>query len=136
MTTLLAFVIVVVPAAQAHDGPYATNAVSSNDSGSSTSHDFKWPTNGCTVVPDQINGVFYFNHACDHHDGCYVNHWESRSGCDARFYWNMEASCRHNFSWWNPSRALCRGVRNTYYLGVRALGAPAYYNWSISSIIG
>lgn len=136
LAAMLMLITTMAAPADAHDGKYATNAVSGNDSGSSTSHNYQWSTNGCTAVPDQVNGVFYFNHACDHHDGCYSGHWESRSGCDGRFYWNMEASCKYNFSWWNPSRTLCRGVRTTYYLGVRAFGAPAYYNWSISSILG
>lgn len=136
LAAIVILVTTMASTASAHDGQYATNATSGNDSGSSTSHNYQWPTNGCTAVPDSVSGIFYFNHACDHHDGCYSGHWESRYGCDVRFYWNMEASCVYNWSWWNPARSLCRGVRTTYYYGVRAFGAPAYYNWSISSLIG
>lgn len=135
MASLLSM-FVLSDTAAAHDGKYATNATSGNDSGTATLHDYKWATNGCTVVPDSVRGLFYFNHACDHHDGCYGNHWEWRSTCDARFWWNMEASCVYNWSWWNPARAGCRVVRDTYYSGVRALGYVAYNGWSISGPSG
>jgi len=95
-----------------------------------------WVSNGCTAVPDRITGVMNFNHACDHHDGCYGGHWASRGGCDSRFWYDMDASCKEDYRWWNPSHYACDATRNTYYAGVRAFGAPAYYNWSISSIIG
>ena len=120
----------------AHGDRNATNATSGNDSGSSTSHAYQWPTNGCTAVPDSTPGVFYFNHACDHHDGCYGGHWKSRLGCDNQFYDNMESSCTYNWAWWNPARVPCRAVKNTYYNGVRALGYVAYNGWSISGPSG
>ena len=135
IVSLLALFAILIPSADAHDGPYATNATSGNDSGSATQHAW-WSTNGCTVVPDSVPGVFHFNHACDHHDGCYGNHWESRWGCDVRFWRNMESSCTHNWAWWNPARLLCRGVRDTYFAGVRALGYVAYNGWSISGPSG
>ena len=31
------------------------------------------PSDGCTLVPNSIRGVFDFTHACQHHDACYVN---------------------------------------------------------------
>ena len=120
----------------AHGDRNATNANSGNDSGSSTSHAYQWATNGCTAVPDSAPGVFYFNHPCDHHDGCYGGHWKSRLGCDNQFHSNMESSCTYNWAWWNPARAACRVVRDTYYNGVRALGYVAYNGWSISGPSG
>ena len=132
----LAILAVVSGPVAAHGGRYATDATSGNDSGTSSSHNYQWSTDGCSYVPDSAPGLFYFNHPCDHHDGCYGGHWESRSGCDGRFWTNMNSACNYNWSWWNPARYACREVRDTYYLGVRAFGAPAYYNWSIFSAIG
>lgn len=105
-------------------------ATNSNDS----SH--PWQTNGCTAVPDSVWGVFNFNHPCDHHDGCYGGHWASRLGCDNEFWSDMDATCSNMWSWWHPSRGLCRNVRDTYYAGVRALGYVAYNGWSISGPSG
>ena len=126
----------VTAPAFAHGNQNATDAHSGNDSGSSTSHAYLWATNGCTAVPDSTPGLFYFNHPCDHHDGCYGHHWKSRLGCDNQFRSNMESSCTHNWAWWNPARPACRVVRDTYYAGVRALGYVAYNGWSISGPSG
>lgn len=47
-----------------------------------------WSTDGCSVVPD--SGWWGdFHHACVHHDGCYRNHWASKSTCDTWFYNDM-----------------------------------------------
>lgn len=134
-TVLLVLAVAAAPAS-AHSNRWA-DSHSGNDTGVNESiHAGQWATNGCTVVPDSVPGVFYFEHACDHHDGCYGGHWSWRSGCDGEFWWNMEASCVYNWSWWNPARAACRTVRNTYYTGVRALGYTAYNGWSISGPSG
>lgn len=133
----LLFVIgMVATPASAHSNKWA-DSHRGNDTGVNESvHAGLWATNGCTAVPDSVWGVFYFEHACDHHDGCYGGHWASRSGCDGEFWRNMEASCVYDWSWWSPSRPACRVVRDTYYTGVRAFGGPAYYGWSISALIG
>lgn len=120
----------VMTSAGATNGHFETNAHSGNDSV------HPWATNGCTAVPDSAPGVFYFNHPCDHHDGCYGGHWESRLGCDNRFKTNMNSACNYNWAWYNPARTLCYGVKNTYYNGVRALGYVAYNGWSISGPSG
>lgn len=131
---ILLSIFAVGPApADAHSQRY--NAHSGNDTGTSTRHEW-WSTNGCTSVPDSVRGVFYFNHPCDHHDGCYGNHWQSRLGCDNTFWSNMNSACNYNWAWWNPARAACRTVRDSYYAGVRALGYPAYNGWSISGPSG
>lgn len=128
--------VAFMSSADAHNDKRATNATSGNDSGTSTNHAFAWATNGCTKVPDSASGLFYFNHACDHHDGCYGGHWESRLGCDNRFASNMNSSCDYNWAWYNPARPLCKKVKDTYYAGVRALGYEAYNGWSISGPSG
>jgi len=96
-----------------------------------------WKVNGCTRSPDSARGVFYFNHACNHHDGCYGLHWHSRYGCDREFHRNMTASCKHNWPWYNQiSRWACYEVRDLYYRAVRWLGYVAYNGWSISGPTG
>lgn len=127
---ILASIFVLVPASPALASGEHSHATPDNDGY------HPWATNGCTAVPDQIWGVMNFNHACDHHDGCYGGHWQSRWGCDVTFYYNMERSCVEDWKWWHPSRGLCRGVRNTYFSGVRALGYVAYNGWSISGPSG
>lgn len=131
IVAILSSVFVVVPAspAVAH-GDQQGHATPDSDGW------HPWVTNGCTAVPDRIWGVMDFNHACDHHDGCYGGHWQSRWGCDVTFYYNMERSCVEDWQWWHPSRGICRGMRNTYFSGVRALGYVAYNGWSISGPSG
>lgn len=115
----------------AHSNKWA-DSHSGNDSAINESrHSGAWGTNGCTGVMDSQSGVFHFEHACDHHDGCYGQRWGWRISCDGDFHQNMEASCKHNWAWWNPARAACRTVRDTYYIGVRNLGFPFYKTRSI-----
>ena len=138
MLTMMAAMLptAFTPQASAHPN-INQRAHLNNDCGyGESNHCGAWATNGCTVVPDRVWGVFNFNHPCDHHDGCYGGHWYWRSGCDAIFWYDMESSCTQQWSWWHPSRALCRGVRDTYYSGVRALGYHAYNGWSISGPSG
>ena len=40
IVSLLALFAILIPSADAHDGPFATNATSGNDSGSATQHSF------------------------------------------------------------------------------------------------
>jgi len=91
-----------------------------------------WPTNGCTAVRDSVPLLYYFEHACDHHDGCYRWHWWPRGDCDSKFRSDMTASCNHNWSSWNPARYACQGVRNTFYRTVQLIGGFWYGNSSIS----
>lgn len=102
-----------------------------------------WPSNGCgptgrgVLIPDSVKGVFNFNHACDHHDGCYggfqrngrATYWYSRSACDAQFRSDMLASCRwqHGSNLRKTWASLqCASLSTTYWLAVRASGSGAY----------
>lgn len=76
-------------------------------------------------------GVFNFNHACKHHDGCYTGfprkgvptYWVSRRQCDDWFYDDMIASCKE-YEW--DMFDLCRNSAELYYGAVRAEGGPGY----------
>jgi len=142
IATLFTVLATVAPAAfvqqaDAHTDQNSTATPSNDNCGYlETSHCGAWETNGCTVVPDRVWGVFNFNHACDHHDGCYSGQWQSRYGCDVTMWYDMNATCNEMWSWWHPSRAACKGVRTTYYYGVRALGWHAYNQASINAALG
>ncbi|MCP9490724.1 MAG: phospholipase A2 [Solirubrobacteraceae bacterium MAG38_C4-C5] len=77
-------------------------------------------TNGCTGVPDYPSG-FNFHRSCDGHDSCYAAQ-RGRSYCDVGFGQDLLKTCTGYIRF--PS---CSQTATTYYLGVRALGAPAYY---------
>ena len=131
---LLLFALALfVPAApaSAHGGHFQNDAWDANDSGSSTNHNWEWSTNGCTGIPDDWPGAYHFNHPCDHHDGCYGGHWESRLGCDNRMSTNMGSACSNDWAWWNPARISCNAWRAEFYLVARAVGWPFYSGWSI-----
>lgn len=88
-----------------------------------------WSTDGCSVVPD--SGWWgNFNHACVHHDGCYRNHWASKSTCDWWFYNDMRGSCAAMFTVWDWRNGPCNAQAYGYYQGVSYFGGPAYYGWS------
>ena len=88
-----------------------------------------WSTDGCSVVPD--SGWWgNFHHACVHHDGCYRNHWASKSTCDTWFLNDMRASCAAMFRVWDPRNGPCNAQAYGYFLGVVTFGGPAYYGWS------
>jgi len=132
-TKLLFYVVLLTSFAwwnsvSAHSGKWA-DSHSGNDTATNEPrwHANAWETNGCSGVMDSQRGVFHFEHACDHHDGCYRQTWGWRISCDDDFYKNMEVSCKHNWAWWNPARTACRGVKEVYYTGVRTFGWP-YYN--------
>ncbi len=67
-----------------------------------------------------------------HHDWCYGakpygrSEW-GRYRCDLDFLYNMRAQCRAQYAWYNPTRAYCYGVAETYYNGVRAGGWYAFW---------
>lgn len=97
-----------------------------------------WQSNGCGpsgfgwLVADST-AVTRFNHACDHHDGCYGGYghgnWVSRRTCDDLFLRDMRSSCQVQFGspgWFNVGRASCDSVANLYYRSVRWFGAVAY----------
>lgn len=133
----LGTLLAALPAVEGNSG-YYSDAHSGNDTAVNEDHHADrpyWSTNGCTAVPDSVRGLYYFEHACDHHDGCYGNHWQSRLGCDDKFRRNMHASCNHNWGRFNPARYLCREVKDQFYYAVRNLGGPAYVGWSISSLL-
>lgn len=88
-----------------------------------------WTSDGCSNVPNWQWGVFNFTHACQHHDGCYRNHWADRYTCDQWFLNDMYASCGTGDTW-GVNRWTCRAIARTYYWGVRNLGVSAYYGWT------
>lgn len=126
----------LVGEADAHTQKFGTATPSNDCAYGESIHCGAWSTNGCTVVPDRVWGVFNFNHACDHHDGCYGGQWASRYGCDAEMWYDMNSTCNEMWSWWHPSRGACKVVRDTYYAGVRALGYYAYQQSSINASLG
>jgi len=117
--------------ANAHGNRWADSHSGNDTAVNENRHANAWDTNGCTAVADSQNGVFHFEHACDHHDGCYGQTWGWRISCDNDMHQNMEASCKHNWQWWNPARTACRAVRDVYYAGVRTFGWPFYARNSI-----
>ena len=140
LTVLLSLLATLAPtgyvqSAEAHDDQFRRATPSNDCAYGETIHCGAWSTNGCTVVPDRIWGVFNFNHACDHHDGCYGGQWASRYSCDVTMWYDMNSSCNEMWSWWHPSRAACKTVRTTYYYGVRALGWHAYNSASINAAL-
>jgi hypothetical protein len=102
-----------------------------------------WPTNGCgpggfgRLVPDKVIGIYNFNHACDHHDGCYAGfpksgkptYWVTRRQCDTWFLYDMQNSCRWRHGS-NPSRTWagrrCLDAADDYHWAVRAHGRSSY----------
>jgi len=134
--SVLIVLAAVLNHASAHDDRWA-DSHSGNDTGvNERVHAGRWDTDGCSNVMDSQNGVFHFEHACDHHDGCYREQWAGRLACDNEFWRNMEASCKHDWAWWNPARTACRNIRDIYYVGVRQFGFPAYYYRTIRARIG
>jgi Prokaryotic phospholipase A2 len=108
-----------------------------------------WTTDGCSIVPDsgvhvkkiyqwtRFGGLYVstsaswnFNHACVHHDGCYRGHWASRASCDQWFLNDMRATCSAMHPSSAARRAVCNAKATQYYVGVRALGGPAYNGWT------
>lgn len=85
-----------------------------------------WSTNGCTSAPDDVPGLLHFEHACDHQDGCYGNHWSTRKGCDDEFFDDMIASCNYDWDWWRRTRYRCWGSAAIYYTAVRHFGSDAW----------
>jgi hypothetical protein len=105
-----------------------------------------WSTDGCTLVPDSglhsttvqygsypfygyttVVGSYNFNHACQHHDGCYAYHWSDRATCDQWFLNDMNASCAAL-----RSNAACYARARLYYNGVRTFGWKFWPQRSIS----
>lgn len=87
-----------------------------------------WTHNGCTsLFGDAPSGVS-FTYACNHHDGCYNQHWADRGTCDAWFRNDMYAAC--SGPWAPQVRDSCFWWANAYYGGVRALGYVFYqFRW-------
>jgi len=70
------------------------------------------------------NWLFYqgaygadFRSACQSHDDCLMNPYNSRYGCDRAFYESMAAECANSA---NPAACLCKA--KMYYAGVRLFG--------------
>lgn len=132
------FLLSVLAPGQAHAHSSTTSTATP---GNDTSH--PWASNGCgpsgagLLVPDKIVGILNFNHACDHHDGCYggfkvkgkVTRRVTRLTCDNEFRSNMLASCRWQHGsnldrTWSSRR--CRQLSGTYYSAVRKGGGKSY----------
>jgi hypothetical protein len=88
-----------------------------------------WSTDGCSASPERGPG-WDFHHACVHHDGCYRQHWASRSTCDSWFLRDMTASCAVTHRSPGAGRNLCRFFAAVYHQAVRRFGAGAYANGS------
>ena len=137
LASFLAIVAVVIlaftgtPAASAHTTQ--GNATPSNDG------PHPWPVhpseqNACSTPIRSVSslpGNFDFNHACKHHDGCYIGfpengvatYWVSRRQCDDWFYEDMLASCKE-YQW--DLFDLCRNWAQMYYGAVRSEGGQWY----------
>ena len=89
-----------------------------------------WPHNGCTFARDSWYGVFDFKHACDHHDGCYVQHWGSQWTCDVWFLNDMIGSCYGYTRAWTWQRSACISTAWTYFNFVRSHGWSFYWIWA------
>lgn len=75
------------------------------------------------------NWLFYqgaygadFRAACQNHDDCLLNPWNSRKGCDRAFLNAMAAECANT-----PYPGLCMLKAQKYYVGVRAFGGFVRY---------
>jgi hypothetical protein len=70
------------------------------------------------------NWLFYqgaygadFRTACQNHDDCLMNPWNSRKACDRAFLDQMSAECANS-----THPALCMWKAHKYYVAVRAFG--------------
>lgn len=116
---LLTFVLLLGAApAQAQDDV-------SGHGGHGALSDTPWVSDGCTGVPDDPGG-FDFYPACYNHDRCYRFREASRLTCDRRFRADMRSVCAAEPL--RADRSACKRWAKVYYLGVRALGGPAYFN--------
>lgn len=111
--------------------------------------DHWWEDDGCTLVDDrgmayhpyrersggwsQAGAFFSFEHACEHHDGCYRHHWASKGTCDEWFYNDMKASCDALYPRDRARNGVCRTEAWKYYKGVQLFGLPAYRSESIKA---
>lgn len=96
-----------------------------------------WGTDGCSTPGagiDRVAGVFDFEHACIHHDGCYQGLNRngdpatiSRFRCDNLFLADMRASCTemHGTATTRAAKR-CRDAANLYYSAVRIFGGSGY----------
>jgi hypothetical protein len=93
-------------------------------SSSTITAQYWWPHNGCSSpFGDAPSGVS-FTYACNHHDGCYNQHWASKATCDVWFYNDMRAACQG--PWTIPTRDSCLWWAEKYYQAVYALGGVFY----------
>jgi hypothetical protein len=90
-----------------------------------------WPERSCPwwrpCGPNQSwgsNWLFYqgaygadFRPACQTHDDCLMNPWNSRKACDRALYEGMAAECANS-----SHPALCMLKAKKYYVGVRLFG--------------
>jgi len=67
-----------------------------------------------------------FTGACRNHDKCYDTCGKRKEDCDDVFKSEMHDVCNSTYSSWNPTRALCIGIANTYYSAVNRLGGDPY----------
>jgi hypothetical protein len=119
----LALVGLLVGAPPAGAAPRGSTATPANDGRHG------WSTDGCSASPERGPG-WDFHHACVHHDGCYRQHWSSRSSCDSWFLRDMAASCAVTHRRAGTGRNVCRFFAAVYHQAVRRFGASAYANGS------
>jgi hypothetical protein len=89
--------------------------------------DKPWANDGCSAAPD--SGWWGdFHQACVHHDGCYRQHWSSKSTCDRWFLSDMKASCSDSYRFWDPRTIPCNAQAYAFFIGVTTFGGEAYNN--------
>ena len=87
--------------------------------------DKPWANDGCSASLD--SGWWgNFHQACVQHDGCYRQHWASKSTCDQWFLGDMKASCSASFRFWDPRTGPCHAQAYAFFLGVTTFGGDAY----------
>ena len=124
------FAVGLVAVAVPSSAPVLAHEGGGNATGGGQWH--SWPSDGCTKVPNWMPTVYNFTHACQHHDGCYVQRWAPRATCDQWFLNDMNASCRTGSTFFT-NRANCYAIALAYYAGVRACGQYSYDNRSVGT---
>jgi len=88
-------------------------------SSSTITSQYWWPHNGCSAPTGDAPSGVSFTYACNHHDGCYNQHWASKGTCDQWFANDMHNACA---GYW-----YCNYWANGYFAAVSAFGWPFYW---------
>ena len=83
-------------------------------------------SDGTEWVPDGFAGAD-FGPACNRHDDCYASSSSTdRKDCDEALKDGLDAACKDEFAWYNPTREVCLEAAYGYYLAVRQWGDGPY----------